>query len=50
MKPFTTDTHGRNHYCNAPKEHKVPKSAKGRRGTRTSARQAGKQETIQELK
>jgi hypothetical protein len=39
MKPYTSDTYGRNHYFNAPKEHKVPKRAKGRAGTRSSVRQ-----------
>lgn len=42
MKAFTNDTHGRNHYFRAPKEHKVPKSSKDRRGTRTSMRQVSK--------
>lgn len=39
MKAFTNDTHGRNHHFHAPKEHKVPKSSKERRGTRSSTRQ-----------
>ncbi len=39
MRPYTTDTHGRNHYFHAPKEHKVPKRSKSRCGTRTSVRQ-----------
>lgn len=42
MKAFTKSTFGRNHYYNAPKEHKVPKSAKDRRGTKTSVRQLAK--------
>lgn len=42
MKAFTNDTHGRNYYFHGPKEHKVPKSAKDRRGTRTSVRQVSK--------
>ncbi len=49
MKPFTTNTHGRNHYYHAPKEHKVPKSSKDRRGTRTSVRQKNKQLIEQEI-
>ena len=49
MKPFTNDTHGRNHYYHAPKEHKVPKSSKERRGTRSSVTQESKSITIQEL-
>lgn len=43
MKAFTNDTYGRNHYYHAPKEHKVPKSSKDRRGTKTAKRQADKQ-------
>lgn len=39
MKPFTPDTFGRNHYFLSPKEHKVPKSSKDRRGTKSGARQ-----------
>lgn len=39
MKAFISNTFGRNHYFHAPKEHKVPKSSKDRRGTRTSVRQ-----------
>jgi hypothetical protein len=39
MKAFTNNTHGRNHYFNGPKEHKVPKSSKDRRGAKTSKRQ-----------
>lgn len=39
MKPFTNSTHGRNHYFSGPKEHKMPKSAKDRAGTRSGARQ-----------
>jgi hypothetical protein len=50
MKPYTTDTHGRNHYCQAPKEHKIPKFSKDRRGTRASVRQASKHKIQQELK
>lgn len=42
MKPYTTDTYGRNHYFHAPKEHKVPKRSKKRVGTRTSVRQESK--------
>lgn len=42
MKAFTRDTHGRNHYFSKPKEHKVPKSSKDRRGTRTRMRQLNK--------
>lgn len=44
MRPFAKDTHGRNHYFSAPKEHKIPKSAASRRGTRTALRQAQKQQ------
>jgi hypothetical protein len=49
MKPYVTNTHGRNHHFHAPKEHKVPKSSNDRRGTRSSARQAGQQVVEQEL-
>jgi len=42
MKAFTNDTHGRNHYFFAPKEHKVSKSSKERRGTKSSKRQENK--------
>ena len=42
MKPFTKSTYGRDHYFYAPKEHKVPKSAKDRRGTRSAIRQLNK--------
>lgn len=48
MKPFTKDTHGRNHYFHAPKEHKVPKSSKARRGTRTGARNVAQQQLAKE--
>ena len=44
MKPYTNNTHGRNHYYHRPKEHKVPKSSKDRLGTRTSMRQASKRD------
>ncbi|MDO6426213.1 hypothetical protein Q4489_04275 [Thalassotalea sp. 1_MG-2023] len=49
MKPFTNDTHGRNHHYYAPKEHKVPKSSKDRRGTRSSKRQENQQVIQQEM-
>lgn len=49
MKPFTKDTHGRNHYYHAPKEHKVPKSSNERRGTKSAMRQHLKAQTEQEL-
>jgi hypothetical protein len=39
MKPLATSTYGRNHYFRGPKEHRIPKSAKCRRGQRTGARQ-----------
>lgn len=50
MKPYTTNTHGRNNYFYAPKEHKVPKSSREGRGTRASVRQEGKKEIEKELK
>lgn len=50
MKAFTNDTHGRNHYFYAPKEHKVPKASKDRRGTRSSTRQENKIIIEQQLK
>lgn len=49
MKAFTNDTHRRNHYFHAPKEHKVPKSSKDRIGTRSSVRQNNQQIINQEL-
>jgi hypothetical protein len=49
MKPFTNDTHGRNHYFHAPKEHKVPKSSKDRLGARSGMRQALKAAIAKEL-
>lgn len=42
MKPYTSDTHGRNHCFNRSKDSKVPKRAKSRKGTKTSLRQAVK--------
>lgn len=42
MKPFTKSTHGRDHYYHDPKEHKVPKSSKDRKGTKSSKRQENK--------
>lgn len=38
MRPYTKNTYGRNHYFKGPKEHKVPKSSKDRRGTKTAIR------------
>ena len=49
MKPFTKYTHGRNHYFHAPKEHKVPKSSKDRRGTKSALRQKLKVQTDKEM-
>jgi hypothetical protein len=40
MKPYTKDTHGRNHHFGSPhKDCTVPKRSKARRGTRSSKRQ-----------
>ncbi|MBO1897759.1 hypothetical protein HNW13_018635 [Shewanella sp. BF02_Schw] len=39
MKPYTNDTQGSNLYFYSPKEHKVPKSSKDRRGSRSGMRQ-----------
>jgi hypothetical protein len=49
MKAFTVKMYGRNHYFNLPKEHKVPKSSKDRRGTRSSVRQADAEIIMSEL-
>lgn len=49
MKPFTNDTYGPNHYFSGPKEHKVPKSAKDRAGTRSGARQALQRSMAQDV-
>jgi hypothetical protein len=49
MKPYTNDTQGRDHYFYAPKEHKVPKSSKDRRGSRSSMRQQNQLITENEL-
>ena len=49
MKPFAKNTFGRNHYFNAPKEHKVPKSSKDRRGTKSAKRQQMKVQDNKEL-
>jgi|GEM_PF-3983547 len=49
MRPYTKDTHGRNHHYHAPKEHKVPKSSKDRRGTKSGVRQMLKTSILEEI-
>lgn len=49
MKPYTGDTHGRNHYFLKPKEHKVPKSSADRKGVKSSVRHKVKLLLVEEL-